>query len=150
MKKIGLLLLGIALLSMPAFAQFAFEEDFDYTAGDLLGSHGWLMTSTPSDVNPFTVVAPSLTFTGYGPSGIGNACAILTTGQDRYKEFNTTITSGDVYLWAMINVSAAAQTGDYFLAMSPNSQTAMTSRTYIKASGSGYVLGLTKSSSTPE
>jgi len=149
MKKLSLVLVALVLLSMPAFAQFTFQEDFDYAAGDTLGSHGWLITSTPSYTNPLTVVAPGLTFSGYSPSTVGNACAITNTGQDRYKEFNTTITSGDVYLWAMINVSAANATGDYFLAMSPTTQTNMTSRLYAKSSGSGYVLGLNKSNETP-
>ena len=63
---------------------------------DILDAAVMRIATHPTMTNPQTVVSPGLTFTGYAPSGIGNAVGIANTGQDRYKDFAYTLNSGDV------------------------------------------------------
>ena len=142
-KKKGLLYLIIlsVLISTQIFSQPLLEENFDYPAGTLLTSVGWTFSS--GTTNPLTVTSPGLTFTNY-PSVSGNALTLMTTGEDDYKDF-TPQSSGDVYLFLLANVTSA-QSGDYFIALSPSTlQYNYYARLHVKASGSGYVLGISKS-----
>jgi phosphodiesterase/alkaline phosphatase D-like protein len=124
------------------FAQALLTEEFNYTAGDLLTAHSWIQSGT-STTNPIAVTSPGLSYTNY-PSVLGNAATLTNTGQDVYKAF-TTVTSGSVYMAFLVNVQSAG-TGDYFLGLSPsNGQTNYYARLFIKANGSGYSLGLSKS-----
>jgi hypothetical protein len=127
-----------------------YTEEFDYTAGDLLTTHGWVVSSG-GGTNPLTVVAPGLTFTGY-PSVTGNAVALTTTGEDDYVNFASPgPSSGSVYMSFMLNVSAAQATGDYFIALSPSSlQTNYYDRIFIKSGTTGYYVGVSKSNETPQ
>jgi len=140
MKK--LLLLFFALCFSVSHAQTTFlVEEFNYGAGTLLTTVGWTFSSGTS--NPLTATSPGLTFPGY-PSVVGNAVTLTTTGEDDYKNYNAT-TSGSVYLAFLLNVQSS-QTGDYFIALSPStSQTNYYARTHIKSSGSGYLIGISKS-----
>jgi photosystem II stability/assembly factor-like uncharacterized protein len=133
----------LTALANPAWAQL-FEENFNYTVGDSLTQHGYLISSGTT-VNAILTVAPGLTYTGYAPSGIGNAAHIDTTGQDVYKTFPA-VSSGSTYLAFMMNV-AVAKTGDYFIALSPTaSQTNYYARLHLRDSlGLGYRIGLNKS-----
>ena len=146
MKKIILFL--CLIVSSTLFSQtLLLEENFDYTVGDLLTTHGWLQSGSTA-TNPLTVTAPGLTYPNY-PSTVGNASTLTTSGQDDYTSFSST-TSGSVYLSFLLNVQTAKSGGDYFIAISPsNGQTNYYCRTYIKSSGAGYLLGLTKSNETP-
>jgi len=140
-------LLILVLLATTNFAQVLFVEEFNYNAGDLLTSKGWVVSS--GTTNPITVTSPGLTFTGY-PSVLGNAVTLTTTGEDDYKTFPA-VSSGSVYLSFMINVQSA-QTGDYFIALSPTTgsggtgsgQTNYYARTHLKSNGNGYSIGISK------
>lgn len=140
MKHVVTLLMLMAISSV-ASAQLL-KEDFDYPAGDSLRAHGWLLSS--STVNPLKVTTPGLTFTGYSSSGVGNATTLMNTGQDVYKAFSAQ-TARSVYLSFMMNVSAAQSTGDYFIGLSPStSQSNYYARLFIKSSGSGFLVGVSK------
>jgi hypothetical protein len=92
-------------------------------------------------------VQPGLSFSGYSSSGVGNAAELVSTGQDVYKDF-TPIADGSVYLSFMMKVDSA-RTGDYFIALSPSAgQTNYFGRVHLKSSGSGFLIGLSKSSET--
>jgi len=145
MKKTLLLITIILSLSIGVTqAQVVFTENFSYTVGTMLNANGWTPSgSPPSTVNQLLVTSPGLTFTSY-PSVTGNATTLANNGEDVYKSF-TSVTSGNVYLSFLINVQSAL-TGDYFIAISPtSSQTNYYARVHIKSSGSGYVMGLSKS-----
>ncbi|CAN5589375.1 hypothetical protein BH10BAC5_BH10BAC5_06890 [soil metagenome] len=120
------------------------NENFDYTAGDSLGSFGWVNFSG-TITNRFLVTAPGLTFPGYPSSGIGNAVTILNTGQDDYKSLGQNYTNGSVYASMIVNVTTA-RTGDYFAAFFPsNSQTLFNGRVYVKDTlGGSVIFGLSK------
>ncbi|MBK6878441.1 MAG: hypothetical protein IPG99_18910 [Ignavibacteria bacterium] len=82
MKKKLVLILFFGLM-LNAFAQQRLIENFDYTAGDSLGAHGWTSFSGGA-TNRLLVTSPGLTYSGYPQSGIGNATTLTTTGQDAY------------------------------------------------------------------
>lgn len=145
MKKFFTLLSLLCSLGF-AQAQTLMIEDFNYTAGDTIrGANGWQWIN--SNVNPISVVAPGLTYTGYLGSGVGNAALLLPTGQDLYKESATQISSGSAYASFMLRVDSAKAAGDYFFAFLPSVNTTdFRGRVFIKSSGSGYTFGLTKGS----
>jgi hypothetical protein len=142
MKKCLLLFFVLILFSGVSQAQLVFEENFAYSVGALLTANGYTVSSG-GGTNALTVTSPGLSFPQY-PSVSGNALTLTTSGEDDYKSF-TQITSGTVYLSLLINVQSA-QTGDYFIAISPStSQTNYYARLHIKSSGSGFSIGISKS-----
>ncbi|OGU68364.1 MAG: hypothetical protein A2499_14935 [Stygiobacter sp. RIFOXYC12_FULL_38_8] len=151
-KALQILFLFLAVSVSTSNAQALFVEDFSYNAGDLLTAKGWLVSS--GTTNALTVISPGLTFTGY-PSVAGNAIKLTTTGEDVYKTFPA-VSTGSVYLAFLMN-AASAQTGDYFVALSPqyfvnssgaqsSGQTNYYARTHLKSNGAGYSIGISKSS----
>ena len=143
MHKKGLLysIVFIIFISTQIFSQPLLEENFDYDAGTLLTNVGWIFSS--GTTNPLTVTSPGLTFTNY-PSVSGNALTLANTGEDDYMAFAPQ-TSGDVYLFLLANVTSA-QSGDYFIALSPSTlQYNYYARLHVKASNSGFLLGISKS-----
>jgi photosystem II stability/assembly factor-like uncharacterized protein len=129
--------------SIPVQTQLYLNDDFSGAAGTALTSAGWTISGT-STVNPLTITAPGLTFTGHPGSAVGASVPMANNGQDVYKTFSP-VSSGNVYLSFLLNVSAAL-TGDYIIAMSPSaSQTNYYARLHLKSSGSGYCFGISKS-----
>jgi plastocyanin len=126
------------------------SENFNYNLTDTLSQivgSGWTPIATVSTLNKIPVTA-GLTYTGSTTNSIGNAALIKTTGQDAGKAFTgTNIRSGNVYTSFLMNVSAAQATGDYFLALfdSALNGTNYRARTFIKSSGTGYRIGISKS-----
>ncbi|GEM_PF-6202798 len=86
-------------------------EDFDYTAGDALTLHGWVIHSATT--NPLVVTSPGLTFAGYVGSGIGNAAGVNNTGIDENKLFGAQ-TKDSIYASFMVNATATSAASDYF------------------------------------
>ena len=125
-------------------AQVLFVEDFNYTAGDSLGAHGWVSFSGGA-TNVLGVVAPGLTFTGYSGSNVGNAALVKPTGQDAYKQLTNPDSVGTFYISMMVKVDSMKTAGDYFFALLPsNSTTLYAARLYAKDS-SGLRFGIIKS-----
>lgn len=144
--KTKLFTLVLSLLFVAGLnAQVKLLENFNYTAGDTLGAHGWTSFSG-GPVNPVTITAPGLTFTNYINSGIGNAGRMRNSGQDYYKQFTgDSVFAGSLYVSFMLKVDSA-KTGDYFIGLlPPTSTTLYTSRFYVKdSSGLGFLLGISK------
>ncbi len=141
--RIFLTIFAIAALFATANSQIVFTENFDYTAGDSIGAHGWIPFS--GSTNNIMVVTPGLTYTGYPCSGIGNACRVRNNGIDAYKSFTSdSVTSGSVYVAFMIKVDTA-KTGDYFFTMNPpSSNTSFQPRLYVKDSSGSLSFGIGK------
>ena len=126
------------------------EENFNFTGA--LTSNGWTATSGAgvAVINTGT----GLSYTSLPSSGVGNAAVINSpitsggTGEDLRKVFPSGITSGSIYTSFLINLTSATSGGDYFFAAysSATSGGGFNGRIFAKASGAGYVLGLTKSS----
>lgn len=142
MKNIFIVLALFFTLSATSNSQTLFLENFSYSDGDTLGSTTW--TTFSSWVNPIRIVSPSLTYSGYPESGIGNKARLASTGQDAYHNFDT-VEDGVFYVSFMVNVDSMRTPGDYFLALlPPTSTTNYTSRFYVKDS-LGLRFGISKS-----
>lgn len=131
-----------------AFAQQRLIENFDYTAGDSLGAHGWTSFSGGS-TNRLLVTSPGLSYAGYPQSGIGNATTLTTTGQDAYVPMTSsadTSNASAVYAFFLVNVSSA-QVGEYFAAFLPSTSTTFYScRLFARDNGGNLNFGVVKSS----
>lgn len=154
MKKMILL---IILLALNINAQNLWlEENFNYGA-----------TNNPD----ITVVAPSwvrhsgtqgpqynasgLTYTGYPSSGIGGALQ-FTYGSsgvndgDVHRKFPDSVTTNqNIYVFALVRLDSARTTADYFLHLGPYTiWTTFRLRVFARAFGSGWAIGLSKSTET--
>jgi len=143
-KTTTLILCAIALvatLATTARAAILYSTDFNsasgYTDGPIIGQDSWAITGT-SVVNPINVTNTATN---------GNV-TLTTTGQDVNRQFTPVVTSGNVYLSADITVSTAG-TGDYFIHLDDGTTFDFYDRTYVKSSGSGFVMALATSSGTP-
>jgi len=146
--RISLLLIVSLVLVGSLQAQLLLKEDFTGAAGTLLTNAGWTLSGT-STTNSLTIAAPGLTFAGHNGSGVGNALPMANNGQDVYKSFSTA-SSGSAYLGFLLNVSAVL-TGDYIIGLSPAaSQTNYYARLFLKSSGAGFNVGISKNNETPQ
>ncbi|HEY5123601.1 MAG TPA: dockerin type I domain-containing protein [Ignavibacteria bacterium] len=138
---ITVVILLSALISLNA--QVVFTENFDYTAGDSIGAHGW--TTMFGATNRIMVTSPGLTYTGYQLSGIGNAGRLSNNGQDAYKNLTgDSVTSGSLYAAFMVKIDTA-KTGDYFFTLGPSSSTTtFDPRVYVKDSAGSLSFGISK------
>ena len=84
--RIFLTIFAVMAIFATANSQIVFTENFDYTAGDSIGAHGWVPNT--GSTNNIMVVSPGLTYTGYPLSNIGNACRLRNNGIDGYKPFS--------------------------------------------------------------
>ncbi|MGA7159430.1 MAG: T9SS type A sorting domain-containing protein [Bacteroidota bacterium] len=142
-------LIAIALSSKTARGQLL-TEDFNYTDGTVLTTNGWIAASGGGTNSITVLTASALTYSGYLGSGIGNGVSLTTSGEDDYMTF-AQVTSGTLYLSALVNLSAAQTTGDYFLVPYGTASTGggYFGRIFAKSSGSGFVFGLSKSVAPP-
>ena len=142
MKKFILLVCFLFVTSL-SYSQLL-TENFDYTAGDSLGAHGWV-TFSGGATNRLLVTSPGLTYTDYVGSGIGNATTVINSGQDAYKSFTSNATSGSIYTSMMVAVNTP-RTGDYFAAYLPSTSTTLfNGRLYAKLSANGLIsFGISK------
>jgi hypothetical protein len=140
MKKIPLFLI-IVTTSVNA-QTLLLEENFEYTAGDNLTSHGWIAHSG-GGTNPITVNNGGLTFTGYASSGVGNAALVDNDGEDDNKLLSSTVSTGTIYYSFLIKVSSIAD--GYFIHLYKNVNY-FAARVFIKAAPGGFNFGLSNSS----
>jgi hypothetical protein len=126
-------------------AQVLLQENFTFTG--LLTANGWTAVSGTNS-NAITAAAPGLTYPNLPSSGVGNAASLTTSGEDDRKQFGTTNTTGDIYTTFLVNVSAAQAAGDYFVTLGTGASS-FTSRIFARSSGSGFQLGVQKSSTAP-
>ncbi|MGB2867434.1 MAG: T9SS type A sorting domain-containing protein [Bacteroidota bacterium] len=117
-KRLVLLFLVLVCISM-ASGQLLFVENFNnpvYVVGTAMDTTYWKMHSGTA---PDTIAA-GLTYVGYPGSGIGNSVKLSAGGSSDYNATFTSQTSGNVYSFFMVNVSAATTSGDYFFHYSSN------------------------------
>jgi hypothetical protein len=150
MKK----LLLIFLLTAPlAFSQLYLEENFDYGNSD----NPDITTVAPlwvrhSGVQGPAYVATGLNYSGYPSSGIGGAISFTngasgTNDGDVNRKFSDSITTAqNIYAFFMVNLSSARATRDYCFHLGPYTiGTTFRGRVFFRSFGSGYVVGLSKS-----
>lgn len=116
-------------------------EEFDYPVGNLPTTN-WNSANTG---DPILIESGSLSYTDYFSSNIGNF-AKLNVGLD-YNRSIGTINSGSVYVAALVKVTAANATGDYYLHFT-QAGTTFRGKLYVKALGEGFAFGVSKTSNT--
>jgi len=131
---------GAAVLYSTGFSSPTYTDGVLNSGADTTtpGQDGWLNTSG-GGTNNITVQN----------SATNGFVTMTTTGQDVRHPLSGAVTSGSVYLDADVNVSAAQATGDYFIHLGDGGTSNFYARTYVKSSGTGYVMALGTSSGTP-
>jgi|GEM_PF-1770420 len=121
-KSLLFSILVLCCISM-TFSQLLLVENFDktslgasYTIGAPLDTTDW---KNHSGAVAATIGA-GLTYAGYAGSGIGNSLQMAAGGASDYNRTFTAQTTGNVYTFCLVNVSAATTNGDYFLHYSSN------------------------------
>jgi len=128
---------------------FSLADDFDYgsTAGDLTALSDW---KNHSGGSPFVEYATtSLSMSNYPSSNVGGSALIDGYGSEDVSRSFTPLTSGTVYLSALVNLSAVgADSGTYFFHVMDDG-TNFRGRVGVKSDGNGKMLfGIGASSST--
>ncbi len=140
-----LIVLGLALhlSAIPARAQGPLLiENFDYggTAGNLTTVSGGNWAAHSGTGYPVQYIITSLSMPGYGSSGVGGA-ATFANGSGSREDVNRTFvtqSSGVVYYAALVKLSAADTTGNYFLHLK-DATTGFRARIFARDSGSGQL-----------
>jgi hypothetical protein len=146
MKKLFFTIILFAVFAFGLNAQTLFVENFGYTVGDSLQNNGWTLHS--GTTGPILVVSPSLTYTGYPLSGIGNAAYMDSVDYEDVNRTFTEQTSGSIYVAFMVNVKTARSAGDYFLHIGPTTlSTIFRLRIFVKDTmGTNILFGASKGS----
>lgn len=113
----GLTLGALLMSSAAAHADLLVQENFEYDAATLYKQGPWLQygTQTGGDV---TLVDNALTHPLYQATGVGKAARLtgVSSGQDVMVPFaSTAVTSGSMYVSALVNVKSAGDGSVYFL-----------------------------------
>jgi hypothetical protein len=117
MKKLYFLFITFMLCS-ESFGQIL-SDDFNYTDGALLTANGWTAHNGGGTAALDVGTSNGLTYTGYsGTTGftgaiVGNAVRIDNNGEDVNRAFTAPVTSGDLYVSFLVNVTTAVD-GYYF------------------------------------
>lgn len=107
----------VALCSVPAQAERMLTENFEYELGNLYSQGGWLKYGTQA-AGPVQVINNALTYPDYQDKAVGKAVHLtqVASGEDLMRALSeTAISSGKVYLSALVKVNAVAD-DQYFLA----------------------------------
>ena len=125
MKKIYALLFTLTFGCI-SFGQ-VLSDDFNYTDNALLSANGWTAHSAAGTASVDVGVSNGLVYNGYSgttgftASAVGNAAKLDNTGEDVNKAFSTPITSGDLYVSFLVNVTTAVD--GYFLSLGTGTTT---------------------------
>lgn len=105
------------LIGTTANAERLLTENFEYELGNLYSQGGWLKYGTQA-AGPVQVINNALTYPDYQDKAVGKAVQLtqVASGEDLMRAVSeTAISSGKVYLSALVKVNAVAD-DQYFLA----------------------------------
>lgn len=105
------------LIGTTANAERLLTENFEYNLGNLYSQGGWLKYGTQA-ADPVQVIDNALTYPDYQDKAVGKAVHLtqVASGEDLMRAVSeTAISSGKVYLSALVKVNAVAD-DQYFLA----------------------------------
>lgn len=105
------------LIGTTANAERLLTENFEYELGNLYSQGGWLKYGTQA-TGPVQVINNALTYPDYQDKAVGKAVHLtqVASGEDLMRAVSeTAISSGKVYLSALVKVNAVAD-DQYFLA----------------------------------
>lgn len=131
--KRAVVAITLALMANAAWGAVEWNENFEYSTGNLttVGSPEWVSYSGTS--NYIQVVTGSLTYGGYPSSGIGNQITVTNgSAEDAYRAFTSFSPPASVYTAFLINVANttsllanSSTTGDYFASYLPATSTTL-------------------------
>lgn len=139
-------------------AKVIMTESFEREAGTLNIGLNTAMGTNTSDwwsysgsSNYIQVAEGSMSYAGYKAAGAGNKAYLYSGGADDLRQFASGITSGKVYLAAIVNVETikASATADYCFALGDAGASNMYARLYTKSVKendvwSGFKFGVAK------
>jgi hypothetical protein len=135
MKKLYFLILSFMVGTL-SFGQIL-SDDFNYTDGALLTANGWTAHSGTGTASLDVGISNGLTYADYsgttGTTGavVGNAVRIDNNGEDVNRAFTAPVTSGDLYVSFLVNVTTAVD--GYYFSLGTGT-TSFFSRLYTKPS----------------
>lgn len=148
MKKNLLSLLLLIGLSGVVKAQLIFSDKFDYSTGSVNSVSSGVWATSSGTAGQIQVSAGSLTYTNYFIAGAdGNKINLSLSDTEDIKTNFTAVSSGTVYYSFLLNVSASANSADYFAHfLSGSTQKA---RLFAKNDGAQFVLGIDGDGTSP-
>lgn len=128
------------------------EEGFAYAPGTVLTNTGnWTQIGANTN-NAIQNDVGSLTFSMYGtPSTVGTAAFLNNDGQDIERAFAPALTSGDLYVSFVVNVSAIGANNEYFFGLKQQGSATYPGKIYVGTGGVAgtYKLGLGFNTAAP-
>ena len=141
-KSLSIILVLFLFSATSAFSQLI-NENFNYPVGDSLTAHGWSRHSGTSGT--ILVGTPGLEFPNYIVTG-GNNALLYQNGEDVNKTFDS-LTAGSVYTSLLVKLTANIPVPGYFFhyGRNPYNTFDLRARTWVKADGAEYRIGLSPS-----
>ena len=129
------------------------NEDFEYSIGDLTTVSGGNWTNFSGTGFFIPVISGSLSYPNYASSGIGNKIALVaatTSAEDAKREYAAQFGDGTtVYASFLVNVQGAQTSGaSYFAALYSNAS-GYRSRVFVQSTGTGVQFGFDGSGTSP-
>ena len=131
-----------AALAVPVVGngQKVLVEDFAYSAGNLVGQGDWTQILSAA-TNPLQVAGEGLIYPDYQDESIGGSATFQSTGQDAYLPLGRDITSGDVYVSALVRLHAVQAGNAFFTFAGAEPATSnLRGKLFAKASDNGKAL----------
>ncbi|MEX2116016.1 MAG: T9SS type A sorting domain-containing protein [Bacteroidota bacterium] len=138
----GFLCCLVFLYTSSLLSQTLLQEDFSYSEGDSLVSHGWSAHGS-AGTNPVRVITPGLVYIGYAGSGTGNAARLYTTGEDVNHSIPVQ-SDADVYVSILVLVQeTTTSSAEHFLHFNVGTHVG---RVFARKASGKIAFGIAKSS----
>lgn len=123
---IVMLLVAVCALPERVAAQIFYQEDFNYSVGDLSSQGDWLRYGSNAEA-PIQVLDKQLSYPGYNDDAPAKCVKITSTksGEDlmaRFTDDDDGVKSGNLYFSALINVESQPQGNVYVMAFVPRTK----------------------------
>lgn len=123
---IVMLLVAVCALPERVAAQIFYQEDFNYSVGDLLSQGDWVRYGSNAEA-PIQVLDKQLSYPGYNDDAPAKCVKLTSTksGEDimaRFTDDDDGVKSGNLYFSALINVESQPQGNVYVMAFVPRTK----------------------------
>lgn len=123
---IVMLLVAVCALPERVAAQIFYQEDFNYSVGDLLSQGDWVRYGSNAEA-PIQVLDKLLTYPVYNDDAPAKCVKLTSTksGEDimaRFTDDDDGVKSGNLYFSALINVESQPQGNVYVMAFVPRTK----------------------------
>lgn len=123
---IVMLLVAVCALPERVAAQIFYQEDFNYSVGDLHSQGDWVRYGSNAEA-PIQVLDKQLSYPGYNDDAPAKCVKLTSTksGEDimaRFTDDDDGVKSGNLYFSALINVESQPQGNVYVMAFVPRTK----------------------------